>query len=97
MVNGIDKKKDVAILDVREQTEYKICRIPGAKLIPLGQLPEFFSQLDPAKEMVVHCHHGGRSRRAIQLLQTKGFTKLKNLAGGIDAWSETVDSSVPRY
>ncbi len=91
------QKQDLVILDVREETEFKICRIPGARLIPLGQLPEFFSQLDPAKEMVVHCHHGGRSRRAIQLLKTKGFTKLKNLAGGIDAWSADVDPSVPRY
>lgn len=93
----VAQKKDVVILDVREETEFKICRIPGAKLIPLGQLPEFFSQLDPAKEMVVHCHHGGRSRKAIQFLKTKGFTKAKNLTGGIDAWSEDVDPSVPRY
>lgn len=93
----LDKKKDLVLLDVREETEFKICRIPGAKLIPLGQLPEFFSQLDPSKEMVVHCHHGGRSRRAIQFLKTKGFANLKNLDGGIDAWSEDVDPSVPRY
>lgn len=93
----IGQKKDLVVLDVREETEYKICRIPGSKLIPLGQLPEFFSQLDPAKEMVVHCHHGGRSRKAIQFLKTKGFAKMKNLAGGIDAWSEDVDASVPRY
>jgi molybdopterin/thiamine biosynthesis adenylyltransferase/rhodanese-related sulfurtransferase len=93
----MDKKKDVVLLDVREETEFKICRIPGAKLIPLGQLPEFFSQLDPAKEMVVHCHHGGRSRKAIQFLKTKGFSKLTNLDGGIDAWSEHVDAAVPRY
>lgn len=93
----MDKKKDVVLLDVREETEFKICRIPGAKLIPLGQLPEFFSQLDPAKEMVVHCHHGGRSRKAIQFLKTKGFAKLTNLDGGIDAWSEHVDAAVPRY
>jgi adenylyltransferase/sulfurtransferase len=93
----LDQKKPFVLLDVREETEYKICRIPGSQLIPLGQLPEFFTKLDPAKEMVVHCHHGGRSRKAIQFLKTKGFTRLRNLEGGIDSWSESVDASVPRY
>ena len=91
------KKNDLFLLDVREESEYAICRIPGAKLIPLGTLPEHVAELDKNKEIVAHCHFGGRSAKAIQFLKSKGFTKLRNLTGGIDAWSTEVDSSVPRY
>lgn len=92
----LDQKK-VFLLDVREQEEFDICRIPQSKLIPLGALPERVAELDADKDIVVHCHHGGRSAKAIQFLKTVGFKKLRNLTGGIDAWSEEVDPACPRY
>ena len=80
-----------------EPHEYEICKLPGSKLIPLGQLPQRVSELDSADEIVVHCKMGGRSARAVQFLLQSGFKKVKNLAGGIDAWAEEIDTSVPRY
>ena len=93
----VDKDKNIFILDVREETEFQICRIPNSKLIPLGSLQERVNELKNEDDIVVHCHHGGRSAKAIELLKTKGFTKLRNLTGGIEAWSLDVDESVPRY
>ncbi len=93
----IDKKEKFTLVDVREPNEWDICRIPGATLIPLGSLPERVSDLDSADEIVVNCHFGGRSAKAVQLLQEIGFKKVKNLTGGIDAWSQEIDPSVPRY
>ena len=88
---------DVLILDVREPHEYEICRIEGSVLMPLGTLPERVSELDTAREIVAHCHIGQRSAQAVQFLRQLGFRKVKSLVGGIDAWSEKVDPSVPRY
>lgn len=85
------------LLDVREPFEYDICRIPGARLIPLGELAARMSELDSADEIVLQCKSGMRSARALKLLQEAGFGKLLNLEGGILAWSETVDPSVPKY
>ena len=93
----LDKKEEFFLLDVREPHEYEICKLPGSKLIPLGQLPQRVSELDSADEIVVHCKMGGRSARAVQFLLQSGFKKVKNLAGGIDAWAEEIDTSVPRY
>ncbi len=93
----MDRKEKFVVLDVREPNEFQINRIPGAKLIPLGNVPERVHELDSADEIVVNCHFGGRSAKAVQFLQTMGFKKVKNLAGGIDAWSTDVDASVPRY
>jgi sulfur-carrier protein adenylyltransferase/sulfurtransferase len=93
----IDKNDKVVILDVREQEEYDIAHLKGSKLIPLGVLPERVEELNADDDIVVHCHHGGRSARAIEILKTVGFKKLRNLTGGIDAWSEVVDSTCPRY
>lgn len=93
----IRSKAPIQILDVREESEYAICQIPNTRLIPLGQLPQRFVELDAEADWIVHCHHGGRSAKAIGFLKTKGFKKLRNLTGGIDAWSTDVDSSVPRY
>lgn len=92
-----DRKAKITIIDVREPEEFKINKIPGAKLIPLGTLAERVPELNPDDDIVVHCHFGGRSAKAIQYLQTRGFKKLRNLTGGIDAWSQDVDPSVPRY
>jgi adenylyltransferase/sulfurtransferase len=87
----------VTLLDVRTPEEWQITRLPGAKHIPLDDLPRRMNELDTADETVVYCHHGQRSARAIGFLQKMGFSKLKNLAGGIDAWSEHVDPTLPRY
>jgi len=93
----MDSKKKFVLLDVRENEEYGIAKIPGSKLIPLGLLPARVTELDPEADIVVHCHHGGRSAKAIELLKNIGFKKLRNLTGGIDAWSGDVDPSCPRY
>jgi len=85
------------LVDVREPYESDICRIPGAKLIPLGELPSRMSELDSADEIVLQCKTGMRSARALKLLQEAGFAKLWNMEGGIISWSETVDASVPKY
>ena len=95
----IDSKGDFILIDVREPFEHQIAKIAGAKLIPLGQLPARLNELEAfrSKEIVAHCHHGGRSRRALELLRSKGFKRLKNVAGGIDAWSLDVDPQTARY
>lgn len=95
----LDKKEDFLFLDVREKFEYEIAAIPGAKLIPLAQLPGRLSEIEALKdkEVVAHCHHGGRSRRALEFLKSKGFKNLKNVSGGIDHWSVKIDLSVARY
>jgi adenylyltransferase/sulfurtransferase len=85
------------LLDVREPHELAISAIQGAKLIPLGQLASRLSELDTAQEMVVFCKAGTRSARALELLVTAGFRKVKNLQGGINAWAEEVDTSLPIY
>lgn len=93
----LDKNgKKVNILDVREPYEYDISRLPGSKLIPLGQLMDHVNELDSSQEYVVHCRSGVRSAKAIRQLQQIGFKKLKNLKGGINAWAD-VDPSVPKY
>jgi adenylyltransferase/sulfurtransferase len=85
------------LIDVREPHEFEIAQIPGARLVPLSQLPARVSELDSSRELVLHCHHGQRSMRALEYLHGAGFRKLKNLRGGIDAWAREVDSNVPRY
>ena len=91
-----DRGDDLFILDVREPHEYQICNLNG-KLIPLGELPRRVSELDSSREMVVHCRSGKRSADAIQFLQTAGFKKLLNLKGGVLAWADEVDPSMPKY
>ncbi len=85
------------LIDVREPWEYAICRIPGSRLIPLRELPQRVTELDPAEEIVVHCRTGARSAKAADFLTKAGFASVRNLAGGISAWSERIDPSVPRY
>jgi adenylyltransferase/sulfurtransferase len=93
----LDRGDKFRLIDVREPFEWDICRIPGATLIPLGQLPSRMSELDSADEIVLQCKSGGRSARALKLLQEAGFSKLNNLEGGITAWAEQIDTSVPKY
>jgi adenylyltransferase/sulfurtransferase len=92
-----DRGAKFVLVDVREPYEYDICRIPGSRLIPLGQLPSRMSELDSADEIVLQCKSGARSARALKLLQEAGFEKLWNVEGGIAAWADEVDPSVPKY
>jgi molybdopterin/thiamine biosynthesis adenylyltransferase/rhodanese-related sulfurtransferase len=93
----LDGGRKLTLLDVREPQEWDITQLPNAKLIPLGEVPERMNELDTADDIVVYCHHGMRSARAIGFLQKMGFSKLQNLAGGIDAWANQVDKEMPRY
>jgi sulfur-carrier protein adenylyltransferase/sulfurtransferase len=94
----LDNGDDIQIIDVREPHEYEIGQIPNSTLIPLGQVLNRMNEIDPDRETVVHCKMGGRSAKAIDALVRSGFPgKLVNLAGGITAWSNDVDPSVPKY
>jgi len=94
----LDEGEDIQIIDVREPLEYEIARIPNTKLIPLGDVVKRVSEIDPSRTIVVHCKGGVRSAEAIKALRKEGFEgRLINLKGGIGAWSDEVDSSVPKY
>lgn len=84
------------LIDVREPDEYEIAQM-GGTLIPLGELPERMGEIDRNLEIILHCHHGGRSARGAQFLMSQGFQRVWNLTGGINAWSEEIDPSVVRY
>src|SRR5277367_463154 len=92
----LDHGDDLFILDVREPHEYQICNIKG-HLIPLGELPRRVHELDSSREIVAHCRSGKRSAEAVDFLRKAGFKKILNLTGGILAWSDQVDPSVPKY
>jgi len=92
----IDRGDKFVLIDVREPHEYRICHIPFARLIPLGELPKRLSELDPAEEIVAHCKSGMRSAKAVDLLKKNGF-RARNMKGGILAWSDKVDPNVPKY
>jgi len=92
-----DRRDKFVLVDVREPFEYEITHIPGSKLIPLGELPARLSELDSADDIVLQCKSGGRSAKALRILQEAGFRKLNNLEGGITAWSDDVDPTVPKY
>mgnify|MGYP001163270266 CR=1 FL=1 len=92
-----DAGEKFVLLDVREPYEYDIARIPGSKLIPLGELHSRLSELDTADEIVIHCKMGGRSAQAVRELQAAGFGKLWNVEGGITAWADRIDPSVAKY
>jgi sulfur-carrier protein adenylyltransferase/sulfurtransferase len=92
-----DRKEDFVLIDVREPFEYDICRIDQARLIPLSELPARLSELDSADQIVLHCKSGSRSAKALRILQEAGFKKVVNLEGGITAWSDQVDPTVPKY
>jgi rhodanese-related sulfurtransferase len=94
----LDNGDDIQIIDVREANEVAIAKMPNTIHIPLGQILNRMSEIDSARETVVHCKMGGRSARAIMTLKQSGFTgSLINLKGGITAWSNEVDPSVPKY
>jgi adenylyltransferase/sulfurtransferase len=93
----IDRGDRFVLIDVREPHEYQICNIPFAKLIPLGDLPKRVNELNSAEEIVTHCKSGVRSAKAMDFLKQAGFKKVRNMKGGILAWSDKVDPSVPKY
>ena len=93
----IDRGDRFLLIDVREPHEYQICNIPQAKLIPLGDLPKRIHELNSADEIVAHCKSGVRSGKAVDFLKQAGFKKVRNMKGGILAWSDKVDPSVPKY
>ena len=93
----LDAGEDLTLVDVREPQEWAVCRIQGARLVPLGTLPERLHELDPSRSYVLHCRSGARSARAIQLLRQAGFRRLLNLRGGLLAWAREVDPSLPTY
>jgi sulfur-carrier protein adenylyltransferase/sulfurtransferase len=93
----IDRGDRFVLIDVREPHEYQICNIPQAKLIPLGDLPKRVNELNSADEIVAHCKSGMRSAKAVEFLKQAGFKKVRNMKGGILAWSDKVDPSVPKY
>ena len=93
----IDRHDPFVLLDVREPHEYQICNIPYAKLIPLGDLPKRLNELNSADEIVAHCKSGMRSAKAVDFLKQAGFKKVRNMKGGILAWSDKVDPAMPKY
>jgi adenylyltransferase/sulfurtransferase len=87
------------LLDCREPNEYEVASIPGAVLIPMGELPDRVGELplDRSRRIVVHCHLGGRSLRVAQWLRDQGFASAQSMAGGIEAWATEIDPMTPRY
>jgi adenylyltransferase/sulfurtransferase len=92
----LDAGEDIFILDVREPHEYQICNV-GGHLIPLGDLPKRIHELDSSREIVVHCKSGARSAKAVDFLRQSGFKRASNLTGGILAWADKIDPSIPKY
>ena len=91
------RNPELVVIDVREPHEHEIAHIDGAVLMPLGELPDRLGELDGHREIVTHCHHGARSLKALEILKAAGFSKVRSLRGGIDAWAVNVDPSLPRY
>lgn len=94
---ALDRDEEILILDVREPHEFEICRIPGSTLIPIGQLQSRVGELERDSHIVAHCRSGVRSAKAVKFLREAGFPSVENLAGGILAWADDVDPSMPKY
>ena len=93
----LDAGEDICLVDVREEWEHSLASIPGSQHIPLGELMDRVQELLFEEKIVVYCHVGERSYRGAIVLMESGFKNVRNLIGGIDGWSQVVDSSVPRY
>jgi sulfur-carrier protein adenylyltransferase/sulfurtransferase len=91
-----DAGEDIFVLDVREPHEYQFANI-GGTLIPMNQVPQRLAEIDRNREIVVRCRSGGRSQRVAEFLAAQGYPNVKNLAGGILAWSDQIDPTVPKY
>lgn len=92
-----ERGEGAVLLDVREPSEYALVHVEGARHIPMGEIPARLGELDPACAYVVMCHHGGRSQRVALFLASQGYGQVMNLSGGIDAWAQALDPSLPRY
>jgi adenylyltransferase/sulfurtransferase len=93
----LDRGESLVLIDVREPWEHQVCRIDGARLIPLGSLAASLQTLPDVDEVICYCHHGMRSLDAAACLRFQGIEKAKSLAGGIERWSLEVDPNIPRY
>ncbi len=94
----MDAGDDIQLIDVRQPDEYAFAKIKGAKLVPLGEIVRRMNEIDEDKEVILQCKAGGRSAKAIEFLTQAGFKgKMSNLKGGITAWSNDVDPSIPKY
>jgi len=95
----LDAGEHFVFIDCREQQEYDVVKIEAATLIPMSQLPERVNELDQHKDsdIIIHCHHGGRSLNVAMWLKEQGFQNALSMAGGIDAWAQEIDPSLPRY
>ena len=93
----LESGEDPILLDIREDWEWEKAHLEGAIHIPLAELPDRVGELDPRSEIIVYCHHGERSVDGCLVLWEQGFRKIRSLTGGIEAWSELVDPTVPRY
>ena len=94
----MDEGEDIQLIDVRQPDEHAFAKIEGARLIPLGEIIKRMDELDETRETVLHCKAGGRSAKALEALERAGFKgKMKNLRGGITAWSNEVDPKIPKY
>lgn len=95
----LDSKADFLLLDCREKDEYELVHIAGAMLVPMSEIQQRVGELEAYRdrEIIVHCHHGGRSMRVTNWLRQQGYSKAQNMAGGIDDWAVTIDPAMPRY
>ena len=92
-----DRGEKPLVIDVREPWELQLASIPDVVHVPMNQVPARFGEFSKDVETIVMCHAGGRSMRVAHFLAAQGFTNVANLAGGISAWSETIDATVPQY
>lgn len=92
-----EAREQPLLLDVREPWEFERARIAGAELVPMREVAGRLGEIDPARPIVAICHHGGRSLQVAMFLERNGYNKVHNLAGGVDAWSRSVDPAVPLY
>jgi rhodanese-related sulfurtransferase len=97
MRERLDRGENFLLVDVREPWEYELCRIEGAKLLPMGSIPQNLQALDVDEDVVCYCHHGMRSMDVAVWLRGQGVQRAKSLAGGIERWSLEIDPRVPRY
>jgi rhodanese-related sulfurtransferase len=95
----MDLGAEIFLIDCREQAENEFCRIEGSQLIPMNETPSRLSEIEACrdKRIVVYCHHGARSRFVVQWLRGQGVSQVQNMTGGIDVWSQVIDSEIPRY
>lgn len=93
----LDRNEPLLLVDVREPWEFEMCRIQGAKLVPLGSVAANLQMIDAADDVVVYCHHGRRSLEAVAWLRQQGVEGARSMAGGIERWSREIDPNVPRY